>query len=70
MMPILNDRGRNERCVSYDGIEKYHFIPTCILKALYFKLSVSSDINCIAARCLTISRHVPLSSHDDVALFE
>ena len=36
-------------------------------------LSVNSHINCIVARCLInvfYLRHVPLSGHDDVAVFE
>ena len=38
----------------------------------YQNLSVSSHINCIVARCLinvVYLTHVPLSGHDDVALF-
>ena len=40
--------------------------------AVKFDLSVTSEINCTAARCLiniVYLRHVPLSGHDDVALF-
>ena len=44
------------------------------LLMVYQLLSVNSHINCIVAHCLInvffISRHVPLSGHDDVALFE
>ena len=59
-------------------------LSTSVLKALPGKLdikrhspsilylSIISHINCIVARCLIklfISRHVPLSGHDDIALF-
>ena len=45
----------------------------CTVNTWYAFLSATSHINCIVARCLiniVYLRHVPLSGHDDVALFE
>ena len=55
--------------------KKTLFLPyTCtIFRMKNRALSVTSHINCIVSRCLimlSISHHVPLSGHDDVAFFE
>ena len=47
-------------------------MPIYVLEAMSL-LSVTSHIKCVVAHCLinvVYLRHVPLSSHDNVALFE
>ena len=50
------------------------YIPLCAYEYTCTCLSVTSNINCIVARCqinvVYISGHVPLSGHDDLAHFE
>ena len=66
------DRARETDRQTDRQTESWLLYLNCIHAFIYVSLSVTSNINYIVARCLMnfISRHVPLSGHDDVALFE
>ena len=60
-----------EKGVSVSALEINMFILGYVCG--YLLLSVTSHINCIVTRCLinvVYLRHVPLSGHDGVAVFE